>query len=51
MNEIFNDQQSVNIVLVFLGCVIILILLKISIVQDSIKDEVDDIFKSNVKTN
>ena len=43
--EFLNDQVAVNGVLIFMGTVIIMGILKLSWVQDTIKDEIDDIFK------
>lgn len=43
--EFLNDQKTVNAVLIFAAICIILILVKLSWVQDAIKDEIDDLYK------
>lgn len=45
MEEFLNDQYAVNIFLIFFGVIIVLMLLKLSIMQDAIKDGIDDLLK------
>ncbi len=45
MKELLNDQQSINAAMLIAFICIVLILIKISTVQDAIKDGIDDLLK------
>ena len=47
--DIINNQQAMNLILCFSLIVIIAILVKLSIVQDAIKDKIDEILKNSNK--